>query len=205
MSYDEGIHVTQKKIDEMVENGNLDFRGCKLFDLKITGNLKGANFEGARISECQIKDADFKDANFKNAVIGGGDLSTCRFENVDFHAAHIYALIMKDSIFDLCNFEKAKFTNIVFGKDAIMKTCDFKSVFTDRAFFHMPPENMQHPKNYETIKITMGGATDQEIRSYRENLLQVMGVENGEKIVERTSEQTEKIQEHNKSIYGKRR
>ncbi len=68
MPYDEVIHVTQKKFDEMVRNGNLDFRGCKLFDLKITGDLKGVNFESARISECRIKDADFKDANFKNAV-----------------------------------------------------------------------------------------------------------------------------------------
>lgn len=154
MPYGEVIHVTQKKIDEMVGNGNLDFRGCKLFDLKITGDLKGANFEGARISECQIKAADFKNANFKNAVIGGGDLSTCRFENVDFPTAHIYALTIKDSIFDLCNFEKAKFTNIVFEKDVIMKTCNFKSVFADRAFFHMPPEN--HRANIRTNRKNTG-------------------------------------------------
>lgn len=205
MSYDEGIHVTQKRFDEMVREGNLDFKNCFFSRVKITGDLKRADFAGAEFSECRIKDADFQGADFHACALYGGEIDACCFKDVNWTDATIAHTVVRNSEFHRVDFEKTSFRNGAFYDSVLMKECSFSNAIMAGTRFYLPPENMQHPKNYKTIKITMGGATDQEIQSYRESLLQVMGAENGQKIAERTSEQTEKIQEHNKSIYGKRR
>lgn len=154
--------VRQQDFDKAFAQGATDFSNCYFEDVTFSGeaaeisfqnfilangcqfdhaHFKGASFDGASIY-CSIQDCDLSRSSFLHTTINGHikrtDLSGCFFKD-----SHINKTSFADCILNRC----------------IM----YETALNSTYFVRCEAFGLQH---MDTMRLTMGGATDREVENY---------------------------------------
>jgi len=163
---EEKKEITQKQLNELITKGEtIDLSNCFLYKLTIEGNFKNANITNSRIYDCKIKNAYFENCNFESSNISG-DFDNVILKNCSLSNAGLYNIKFKDTLLDNISLEDAVLKNISTVKDTVtFKDVDFLN--TKMNGVYIQGSKVERSKNTNTIYITMGGATTEEVEKHK--------------------------------------
>lgn len=176
--YEGKRELSQEDLDIIVreakENNRtaLELPNCFLMGLDVQGDFSHANFSNTRFaSDCRFINADFTNANFEESVIYA-DVSKSKFNNVNFNKAGIYQSQFRDTSFNKVDFSQTQFRHVSFY-NSNLKNIDYQNGTMESVYFRETVIEGEQ-KNIDTINITMGGATNEEVENHRQQIINVL-------------------------------
>lgn len=168
-TYNGGKIIPQPCLDAALkENEEISLKNCYLSDLSIiVKHGKITDFSGAYISNCIIEIKSAEKISFKGASINSTNIKDTNILNADFTDCGIYQTQIEN-----CNLEKADFTFTRFKggyiRDSNLKEANLLNAHIDGTWF---AQNLtQDVSNLDTISITQGGATNEEVNRLKESI-----------------------------------
>lgn len=170
---EEKREIKQKQLNELISKGEtIDLSNCFLYKLTLEGNFKNANISNARLFDCKIKNSNFENTNFSNAVISG-DFDNTTVKNCVFENAGLYNISFKNTVLDNVSLKNASLKGISTVKDSVtFKNVDFSCVKMDSVYIQ--GSKVENALNTDSIYITMGGATHDEVEAHKKMILDTL-------------------------------
>lgn len=162
--------VDQKLWDEIVAkysaDGTLkgvDLTGCFFFDIHFRNlTCDHVIFKGCRFSACAYEHITFESCNLNNATVCDS-FRNCKFIDCSFMESHICQAHFYECSLTDCDFTSAVMRHCLFY-DSTLDNNNFLSVRMDSVFIRGC--NCYRNANTESISITMGGATSEEVSTH---------------------------------------
>lgn len=174
--YNDAPEVTQERLDKVlrIESKTVNFEGCYFSDVVMTGKFINSNFKDCNLYECKLKDAEFINTNFQNAHFLDIDMENVVFDIVNFEEASMHSMFLKNCTFKDTDFSYTSWRNVSTSKNTVsFENCDFLLADMNKVYIR-GSEIAGEIKNVNTIYITMGGATDGEVKKHRQDIIDTL-------------------------------
>ena len=154
--------VRQQDFDKAFAQGATDFSNCYFEDVTFSGEAAEISFQNSILANgCQFDHAHFKGASFDGASIYCSiqdcDLSRSSFLHTTING-HIKRTDLSGCFFKDSHINKTSFADCILNR-CIMYETALKSTY----FVRCEAFGLQH---MDTMRLTMGGATDREVENY---------------------------------------
>lgn len=191
--------VTQERFNAMLQNGskNMNLKGCYISEVTIQGKFENASFENCYFSDCRFENAEFINSDFRNASIHDSDAVHVKFSGVSLEFAGIYNAKWEDTHFKNVDFINCTWKNISTPKpDTVsFENCDF--LLADMNAVYMKGiQVVGEMKHLESVSVTLGGATAEEVEKHRENVIETF--HSGEKKIGELKAENRKLEDRGK-------
>lgn len=154
--------VRQQDFDKAFAQGATDFSNCYFEDVTFSGEAAEISFQNSILANgCQFDHAHFKGASFDGASIYCSiqdcDLSRSSFLHTTING-HIKRTDLSGCFFKDSHINKTSFA------DCILNRCImYETALNSTYFVRCEAFGLQH---MDTMRLTMGGATDREVENY---------------------------------------
>lgn len=154
--------VRQQDFDKAFAQGATDFSNCYFEDVTFSGEAAEISFQNSILANgCQFDYAHFKGASFDGASIYCSiqdcDLSRSSFLHTTING-HIKRTDLSGCFFKDSHINKTSFA------DCILNRCImYETALNSTYFVRCEAFGLQH---MDTMRLTMGGATDREVENY---------------------------------------
>ena len=154
--------VRQQDFDKAFAQGATDFSNCYFEDVTFSGEAAEISFQNSILANgCQFDHAHFKGASFDGASIYCSiqdcDLSRSSFLHTTING-HIKRTDLSGCFFKDSHINKTSFA------DCILNRCImYETSLNSTHFVRCEAFGLQH---MDTMRLTMGGATDREVENY---------------------------------------
>ena len=154
--------VRQQDFDKAFAQGATDFSNCYFEDVTFSGEAAEISFQNSILANgCQFDHAHFKGASFDGASIYCSiqdcDLSRSSFLHTTING-HIKRTDLSGCFFKDSHINKTSFA------DCILNRCImYETALNSTYFIRCEAFGLQH---MDTMRLTMGGATDREVENY---------------------------------------
>ena len=154
--------VRQQDFDKAFAQGATDFSNCYFEDVTFSGEAAEISFQNSILANgCQFDHAHFKGAYFDGASIYCSiqdcDLSRSSFLHTTING-HIKRTDLSGCFFKDSHINKTSFA------DCILNRCImYETALNSTYFVRCEAFGLQH---MDTMRLTMGGATDREVENY---------------------------------------
>lgn len=154
--------VHQQDFDKAFAQGATDFSNCYFEDVTFSGEAAEISFQNSILANgCQFDHAHFKGASFDGASIYCSiqdcDLSRSSFLHTTI-SGHIKRTDLSGCFFKDSHIKKTSFA------DCILNRCImYETALNSTYFVRCEAFGLQH---MDTMRLTMGGATDREVENY---------------------------------------
>lgn len=154
--------VRQQDFDKAFAQGATDFSNCYFEDVTFSGEAAEISFQNSILANgCQFDHAHFKGASFDGASIYCSiqdcDLSQSSFLHTTING-HIKRTDLSGCFFKDSHINKTSFA------DCILNRCImYETALNSTYFVRCEAFGLQH---MDTMRLTMGGATDREVENY---------------------------------------
>ena len=166
----EAPEMTASKLDRaMAENApyieNINFRGITIPDY-LHGRFQHCTFSDCDFSGTEISasfdDCSLYDMSTKGMKIRSSEFQNCTIANTKFEDCELRDVVFSLSDIRQCSAVRTKFEN-----------CRFERGTIDRVFFHQGIK-AHGIEGLESMKITMGGATEQEVTNHARQIREAL-------------------------------
>lgn len=165
----------QRGTFEIEMEKHLDFENCYFSGIKLEGTFEGVDFSDCYFYNCKIENAEFKDCNFKNATLSNMEGKNVSFQNTDFEKADLWFARFENTQFKDVNFSEGNWRSISTVRDTVsFENCDFTMTNMNSVYIQ-GSKIIGEMKNINTISVTMGGATGQEIKKHERMIKETLG------------------------------
>lgn len=173
------LEVTQELFDAMMQNNennteNMNFKGCFFFEVTLQGKFESANFENCYFTSCRFENAEFINTSFKNADTYGTDMNNVKFSETTFENAGFYNSRWENTEFNHVDFNNSIWKHISTVRDTVtFQNCDF--LLADMVSVYIKGSRViGEMKNLDSIYVTMGGATPEEIGNHKKSIMETL-------------------------------
>ena len=144
---------------------NINFRGITMPDY-LHGRFRHCTFSDCDFSGTEISatfdDCSLYDMSTKGMKIGNSEFQDCTIANTKFEDCELSNVVFSLSDIRQCSAVRTKFEN-----------CRFEHGTIDRVFFHQGIK-AHGIEGLESMKITMGGATEQEAANHARQICEAL-------------------------------
>ncbi|MDE7423781.1 MAG: pentapeptide repeat-containing protein [Lachnospiraceae bacterium] len=156
----------------------MDFHNCYFSGIKLEGTFEGVNFSDCYFSNCKFENAEFKECNFKNATFSDVEARSVSFQNTGFEGADLWSSRFENTQFKEVNFSESNWKSISTVTDTVsFENCNF-TMTSMNAVYIQGSKISGEMKNIDTISVTLGGATSQEIENHKRMIKDTLGSNN---------------------------
>ena len=154
--------VRQQDFDKAFAQGATDFSNCYFEDVTFSGEAAEISFQNSILANgCQFDHAHFKGASFDGASIYCS-IQDCDLSRSSFLHTTINGHIKRTDLSGC--FFKDSHINITSFADCILNRCImYETALNSTYFVRCEAFGLQH---MDTMRLTMGGATDREVENY---------------------------------------
>lgn len=183
--YQNRPEITQELLDKMIKQRlepdmekHMDFQNCYFSGIKLEGTFEGVNFSDCYFSNCKFENAQFKDCNFANATFSDVEVRSVSFQNTGFEKADLWSSKFENTQFKEVDFSGSNWKSIAAVKDTVsFENCDF-TITSMNSVYIQGSKISGEMKNIDTISVTLGGATRQEIENHERMIKDTLGSNN---------------------------
>lgn len=150
-------------------NQNIDFSNCHFFEVTFDNlSLYGFPFQNSRFYGCKfngftLTDCDFENTSITDCIFNSSIIDGCNFKNAGIYQTSFENTNLVNNSFELTSFRHSSFS------DTTIKKNDFQKSKMNSVYFR----NVESIDNeaLDTISITMGGATTEEVANHRQQIM----------------------------------
>lgn len=139
------------------------FYDCQFINCQFDGCVINIRWQDIKVNDCDFNGCIFKESLYLEA-------NNCTFLVCDFTHSGIYQTVIRDCWFLKCNFTTSRLKHVTFYKCILVRPSFVASHF-DAVYFRGCDIT---DAVYDSLYVTMGGATTDEVEMHRESALKAL-------------------------------
>lgn len=164
--------ISEQEFYKAITKGETSFINCYFSGMSFTpqaGKFEGLDFAGSRFMDCNFQ-GNIGQCDFSNATING-DFQAAALPGSTFDHATIYGTRIIDCNMQNCTFSGASFRHVSIN-ETNLAGADLAGAELDSVYFRNA--EVSGLKNANTISITMGGATADEVANHKRQIMEAL-------------------------------
>lgn len=147
-----------------------NFENCFFDRVNLVGlNLEEVSFSGTRFNECRLDKMNLEYCDFSKASFHGCDILNCNLNHSNFQYAKIYNVQILDTSIKQVDFSRADLQSTILKKGTELYQNEYLQTMMNGVYFKNVTNLGEH-KSLDTLKITLDGATADEVELHRNQI-----------------------------------
>ena len=171
---EEQVYLNQEAFDSLVHFGQTKFNGYNFNKVEFNETHLGIEeIKNASFYYCDFTNFDGRDIDMSDNFFRDTEIRNSTFENANFEKIATSYVRARGTNFEHANFEDSLLQHTVFAADSSLEHADFAHATFDTVYFYEGVVKNE-PKGLEWVTVTMGGATNEEIKKHRKQVFQAL-------------------------------